>query len=134
MSGTLAGGRKAAKTNKNKYGNDFYSKIGRIGGQNGTTGGFASSTELAQRAGSIGGQRSKRGKNHYYIITQNSQGMKPEFKMEPKTAQGWRTFFSIKFSDKCPEALFRRNSHYSIIQILQDTFGVKFKEVTRETL
>ena len=41
MSGTKAGGLKAAQTNRAKYGKEFYSTIGRKGGQNGHTGGFA---------------------------------------------------------------------------------------------
>ena len=32
MSGTIAGGRKAAETNKAKYGEDFYEVQGRKGG------------------------------------------------------------------------------------------------------
>lgn len=32
MSGTTAGGKQAAAKNKAKYGEDFYSKIGTIGG------------------------------------------------------------------------------------------------------
>ena len=35
MSGTLEGGRKAAATNKAKYGKEFYADIGRKGGRNG---------------------------------------------------------------------------------------------------
>lgn len=62
MAGTLSGGRKAAMTNKEKYGHDFYVNIGRKGGQNGHTGGFAANPELARIAGSIGGRISKRGK------------------------------------------------------------------------
>ena len=38
MSGTHAGGKKAAATNKAKYGKDFYAEIGRKGGRNGHTG------------------------------------------------------------------------------------------------
>lgn len=37
MAGTLAGGRKAAITNKQKYGEDFYARIGAKGGRNGHT-------------------------------------------------------------------------------------------------
>ena len=62
MAGTLAGGRKAAHTNKLKYGEDFYARIGRRGGKNGHTGGFAADPELARRAGRKGGTISKRGK------------------------------------------------------------------------
>ena len=60
MVGTLAGGRKAAKTNKLKYGKDFYARIGAKGGRNGHTGGFAANPELAKIAGSLGGKKSKR--------------------------------------------------------------------------
>lgn len=60
MAGTLAGGRKAAKTNKLKYGKDFYARIGAKGGRNGHTGGFAANPELARIAGSRGGKKSRR--------------------------------------------------------------------------
>lgn len=60
MSGTKAGGQKAAATNKKRHGNDFYKKIGSKGGQNGHTGGFASNPELARTAGAKGGRISKR--------------------------------------------------------------------------
>lgn len=55
MAGTKAGGRKASLTNKAKYGEDFYERIGH-------TGGFASNPELARIAGAKGGRLSKRGK------------------------------------------------------------------------
>lgn len=60
MSGTKAGGRKARETNLKKYGKDFYRILGSKGGQNGHTGGFAANPELARRAGSIGGRKSRR--------------------------------------------------------------------------
>jgi len=41
ISGTPQGGRKAAKTNREKHGNDFYERIGAIGGKASNTGGFA---------------------------------------------------------------------------------------------
>lgn len=62
MAGTISGGKKAAITNKQKYGDDFYKRLGRIGGRNGHTGGFASNPELAKIAGQKGGRISKRGK------------------------------------------------------------------------
>lgn len=40
MSGTKEGGLKAADRNKKLYGEDYYARIGRIGGRIGTTGGF----------------------------------------------------------------------------------------------
>lgn len=62
MSGTREGGLKARETNKIKHGKDFYQRIGRKGGKNGHTGGFASNPELAKIAGAKGGRISKRGK------------------------------------------------------------------------
>lgn len=37
MVGTISGGKKTAQTNKERYGDDFYTNIGRKGGQNGHT-------------------------------------------------------------------------------------------------
>lgn len=70
MVGTLKGGLKAAKTNKELYGEDFYAKIGKRGGKISRTGGFASTKvgadgltgiERARVAGAKGGRISKRG-------------------------------------------------------------------------
>ncbi len=62
MAGTETGGKRAAITNKAKHGSDFYARIGKIGGQNGHTGGFAANHELAREAGRKGGLKSRRGK------------------------------------------------------------------------
>ena len=48
MSGNVTGGKKAALANKERYGEDFYARIGSKGGKNSHTGGF-------------GGRKSKRG-------------------------------------------------------------------------
>lgn len=70
MAGTKNGCRRAAATNKEKYGKDFYARIGARGGKNGHTGGFASEAvgkdgltgaQRAKIAGAIGGRKSKRG-------------------------------------------------------------------------
>lgn len=72
MSGTVIGGKKAGIVNKQKYGDDFYKKIGQKGGKKSRNGGFASNkvgldgltgAERARLAGRKGGLRSKRGKN-----------------------------------------------------------------------
>jgi len=60
MSGNTKGAHKTAITLKKKYGEDYYVKIGAIGGKLGTTGGFFANRELAREAGRIGGLRSKR--------------------------------------------------------------------------
>lgn len=62
MAGTRLGGQRAAATNKVRHGADFYKRIGKIGGANGTTGGFAANPELARIAGKKGGQISRRKK------------------------------------------------------------------------
>lgn len=62
MAGTKAGGIAAAKTNKSKYGEDFYGRIGAKGGKIGKTGGFFANRELARRAGAKGGRISRRTK------------------------------------------------------------------------
>jgi general stress protein YciG len=56
----LTGGLKAAKTNKLKYGKDFYARIGAKGGRNGHTGGFAANPALARVVGALGGKKSRR--------------------------------------------------------------------------
>ena len=70
MAGTKEGGRKAAETNYLRHGPEFYRNIGRIGGRNGNTGGFASDEigkdgltgkERAIIAGAKGGRISRRG-------------------------------------------------------------------------
>lgn len=70
MSGTLEGGRKAALTNKLRHGDSYYAEIGKKGGMNGHTGGFASDVvgedgltgkERARIAGRKGGLISRRG-------------------------------------------------------------------------
>ena len=61
MAGTVAGGKKAAAKNLAKD-PDFYRRIGKVGGSNGNTGGFAANRELARIAGAKGGRISRRTK------------------------------------------------------------------------
>lgn len=71
MAGTKSGGLSAAKTNKAKYGKDFYKRIGAKGGRIGRTGGFASlkvgtdgldGRERARLVGAKGGKISRKNK------------------------------------------------------------------------
>lgn len=71
MAGTLAGGRRAAATNKERYGENFYKLIGAKGGREGVDGGFASNKvgedgltgrQRARIVGRKGGRISKRPK------------------------------------------------------------------------
>lgn len=64
----MEGGKKAAATNKERYGKDWYARIGRTGGKNGHTGGFAANPALAKIAGAKGGKISKRGKAKHVVI------------------------------------------------------------------
>lgn len=40
MANTKLGGAKSARTNKRKYGPNYYARIGQLGGKAGRTGGF----------------------------------------------------------------------------------------------
>ena len=62
MAGTKNGGRRAAVTNKQRYGANFYEMIGRKGGKISKGGGFAMNPELARVAGAKGGRASRRTK------------------------------------------------------------------------
>lgn len=71
MAGNRLGGQRAAATNIAKHGNDFYRRIGVIGGSRGHDGGFASEKvsadgltgrERASIAGTKGGRISRRPK------------------------------------------------------------------------
>jgi len=64
MAGSTIGGKRAANTNKIKYGDDFYKRIGAMGGRRGRTGGFYGNPELARIAGTKGGRISRRKKNN----------------------------------------------------------------------
>lgn len=61
---TLVGGRRVAITNKAKYGDDYYKKIGKLGGVAKVPKGFARmDIEKVREAGCKGGTISRRGKN-----------------------------------------------------------------------
>lgn len=57
MAGTKIGGLRAAAKNKELYGEDFYRKMGAIGGKKSKGGGFAANPELAREAGRKGGMK-----------------------------------------------------------------------------
>lgn len=69
MSGNVEGGKKAAQTNKQRYGMNFFRTIGAMGGKASTGGGFASNkvdengltgADRARLAGAKGGKSSRR--------------------------------------------------------------------------
>ena len=62
MAGTRTGGQRAALTNKQRYGANFYEMIGRKGGKISRGGGFAMNPDLARTAGAKGGRASRRTK------------------------------------------------------------------------
>lgn len=64
MTGTLDGGRQARDTNLGLYGEDYYARIGALGGAARVPKGFAMMPrEKVVAAGLKGGRNSKRGKN-----------------------------------------------------------------------
>jgi hypothetical protein len=76
MAGTISGAKLAAETNKKRHGDDFYVKIGALGGKAGVgwnyQGGFASEKkgsdgltgrQRASRAGKKGGTKSRKNKS-----------------------------------------------------------------------
>ena len=67
MAGTKADGKQSGITNKLRYGEDFYKRIGAIGGKKSTSGGFAwmkanGLDHKIREAGAKGGTISKRRK------------------------------------------------------------------------
>lgn len=65
MAGSKVGGAKAAATNKKQFGDNFYKRIGSIGGKQSSTGGFYYMKQNGQldkirEAGRKGGQISRR--------------------------------------------------------------------------
>ena len=82
MPGTKAGGLKAAATNKRLHGEDFYARIGRKGGENGHTGGFASNPQLAKLAGAKGGRKSRRGPSQktLFLLDSNKEVIKDKLR------------------------------------------------------
>jgi general stress protein YciG len=73
LAGTKTGGKKAAQTNRERHGVDFYQRIGSKGGMNGNTGGFAANRTIAMSAGALGGMNSRRG---YKYLGINSDGLR----------------------------------------------------------
>ena len=72
MSGNRAGGLKAAKTNKDRYGDDFFKNIGTLGGKASMGSGFGlmkvgrdglTGPQRAKKWGAVGGALSKKGRN-----------------------------------------------------------------------
>jgi hypothetical protein len=80
MSGSKIGGLRAGATNKARHGEDYYSRIGKMGGlkgkEDGVIKGFAANRELACIAGARGGKKSRRGPNKtkHEILDVTSQG------------------------------------------------------------
>jgi len=85
MSGNSAGGKAAAQTNKQRYGEDFYRDNGKKGGQARVKKGWGANHDLAVRAGRIGGSRSKRRPAYFdrllskIVITDGCWGWKGGF-------------------------------------------------------
>lgn len=88
MAGTKAGGKKAAETNKKKYGEDYYIVNGAKGGKLGHTGGFYANRDLASSAGAKGGRISRRGRGQgtyrSKLITASTLNTSSSFNSNPE--------------------------------------------------
>lgn len=82
MSGTIDGGKQAARTNKRRHGRNFYREIGRKGGLKSRGGGFQKGSEATRLAGAKGGRIGKRGKAIKYEEL-------PPVKQPPQTEDSW---------------------------------------------
>lgn len=56
MAGTKAGGKKCAAKNRERYGEDYYKRIGAMGGKVQVKKGFATDRKRASEAGRKGGK------------------------------------------------------------------------------
>lgn len=75
MAGTKSGGMKAAETNKKKYGDGFYARIGQKGGRNGHTCGIIVSKEIIMN---IKGYEEYQILSNGVVIGKNGNPMKPQ--------------------------------------------------------
>lgn len=88
MSGTVAGGKRAAQTNIRKFGDDYYRNIGRRGGRaKSSLKGFGTNRLLAKVAGSIGGKNSARKWTEEQRLVQGKRAKKAWNKK--KGIRGW---------------------------------------------
>jgi general stress protein YciG len=55
----VEGGKRSANTVKDKYGEEFFREMGRLGGQKSRGGGFAANRDKAREAGRLGGLKRK---------------------------------------------------------------------------
>lgn len=81
MPGTRLGGLQAAKTNKIKYGDDFYKRIGADGGRKSKRTGFAISPEMAQIAGAIGGLKASSKRYNIPLDTEKLTKLEKEMRI-----------------------------------------------------
>lgn len=88
MSGNYAGDLKAAQTNKERYGENFYKELGRKGGQVSRGGGFAANRDLAREAGRKGGLKSKRTKQLDEVSP--TEFLELEQKTQEQAHKSWR--------------------------------------------
>lgn len=74
MAGTKAGALKATQKVLDRYGDDWYSKIGKLGGRAMVPKGFALNPQLAVEAGRKGGIISRRGPAKKSMVRKPNDG------------------------------------------------------------
>jgi general stress protein YciG len=99
MPGNVEGGRKAAATNKQRYGMDYYKGIGRAGGTISRGGGFGTSREHAQAAGALGGAASRR------RVLESDRVPCPYCERTYATQNHWAYHNKLKHSNQVLEAI-----------------------------
>lgn len=78
MAGNKIGGSKARDTNKERYGKDYYGRIGALGGKASNTGGFAwmkanGQLDKVRAAGASGGRKSRYSKSMNYVLQEDGE-------------------------------------------------------------
>lgn len=89
MSGTIAGGLQTVRTIKEVYGEDYYVRLGQLGGAAGHTGGFYANRQLASAAGRIGGMTSTRSKHRRRLSAQRKKRIAEAYKHLEMVQKQW---------------------------------------------
>ena len=108
MAGNRQGGLDAASTNKLKYGDDFYKRIGAMGGR-ASKGGFT--TETARIFGAIGGSVSRRG---YSLTDAQREAIKKDVIRELSTKPEAKKLLSQATIRKAARAVMQEQSQLQV--------------------
>ncbi len=120
MAGSVSGGKKAAQTNKRRYGENFYVTIGALGGKTSTGGGFGSDTvgsdgltglERAQIYGRKGGQASRRTAFSVSGVCKHGHATSPENSIYTKDGKLYCRACRVDYTRRHNEIVRARKAH-----------------------